>query len=366
MENKTNFPSRQGLPAEAPLQVMLPIAGSLTRKSCGDIKYLLFLFIGLFFGQQVMAQKSDTLLYYLNVEGKITKDKDSAEFAEYVLPYDKLIKLYPVYIYYSNGKKKLLGAVKTKPRNNFSFLLEGSCTNYYPNGKRKLTAFYNDGKIVGDYEEYYPDGKLYCVKSAVKSKPTLLIECRDSTGNVLAENGKGHWIVLNKYLNEIISEGNIADSSEDGEWRGSIDDTGRFLCNYQRGKLISGTGYDATGKAYQFTTINVDPMFKGGNNAFKAFLRRNTITSLNLDAHPRMYGTLNVFFTVEKNGQITNVGVKEQYVIGRDEVLNDYYNNMCMQVIKAVKLSPPWIPGTIYGIPARLQVTVPVEFNTEH
>ncbi|HEX3386944.1 MAG TPA: energy transducer TonB, partial [Mucilaginibacter sp.] len=56
-------------------------------------------------------------------------------------------------------------------------------------------------------------------------------------------------------------------------------------------------------------------------------------------------------FVVDNDGSITNVRVLRGIGSGCDE-----------EALRVIKSLPKWIPGKIYGIPVRIQYSVPVSF----
>ena len=87
-------------------------------------------------------------------------------------------------------------------------------------------------------QEYYRGYPGYSYNYKVN-----VIELRDSTGKILAQNGTGHVIIFDEDFKKIIAEGEIKDSKNDGEWTGPLGDTARFTCIFHKGNLKSGVSY---------------------------------------------------------------------------------------------------------------------------
>ena len=83
--------------------------------------------------------------------------------------------------YYTNGKPKLIG----KSSNIEYDVLEGQCINFDNNGKKQLVATYKKGWLTGLAYEYFPTGKLNCVKEYDGRGNFKINACFYSTGNAL-------------------------------------------------------------------------------------------------------------------------------------------------------------------------------------
>jgi len=324
-------------------------------------KTLLLLISISFIGQVAQAQKRDTLLYYMNNDGAAVADKSRADYFLYIMPADRSSGkvLYPVYEYYPNGNRRLVSNSKNNTLKRLQF--EGPCITYYPDGKKKEISNLKNGVALGELTQYYPNGKLYDVVKCRAPVGISLITCRDTAGNILADHGKGYWLKFNDDRDKLLSKGRILDSLEDGEWTGPVHDTGRFICLYKKGMIVSGTGYDRSGKGYPFTETTTEPVFKGKKHAFSDYVKQNLIYPKQvLEDH--VQATIYVRITVEKYGVIKGVYTDWLYAPGDNDLSNDY-KLMCSAAISVIKSSPPWVPGTLYGMPVRTKMTVPVNFN---
>jgi antitoxin component YwqK of YwqJK toxin-antitoxin module len=203
-------------------------------------KTLIISIFGLLLWQGVQAQKPDTLKFFLKNTGEIVNTKDSADYYRVVMPPDINVdkKLFPIKDFYANGQLKMTGMSTDKILDP---IFMGTCTNYYPDGKTESIENY-----VKDYEYgnttkitiamYYPNGQPYYTEQYVKHKP-VLITCNDSTGKQLADNGNGTWIKYDDDNKKVIGEGAVKDGVEDGEWHGSIGDSVKYTCTYDKGKI---------------------------------------------------------------------------------------------------------------------------------
>jgi TonB family protein len=314
------------------------------------IKSLLVLMLGLVLFQTANAQQ-DTLVYYMKDSGITVKSKDSADYYMIIMPADSNSgnKVYPVNMYYSNGKRELTGTSST--RNFQSLKFEGSCTVYYPSGKRKNIFNYKNGFADGEAITYYPNGQIYkVVKYGGLTRGLKLIECRDSTGNILAENGNGKWVKYDREFQNKFSQGMIKDSIEYGEWNGEIGDTINFNCTYKNGIPMSPKFTDTSGNEHVFRQVDISPQFKGGLSDFYAFLASNVQYPEYAKQH-NIQGQAVITFIIEKNGTLSN-----------GKILKDPGGGIGDEALRIVMLSRFWRPGITYEMPVRVQYTVPVIF----
>lgn len=181
-----------------------------------------------------------------------------------------------------------------------------------------------------------------------------ITECRDSTGKVLAKNGNGYCLRYDADFKRVFAEGYITNNLEEGEWHGQLNDSIKYVCTYENGVIKKGISYsNNSGREYPFSQMEVEPVFKGGIEAFYKFLRQNvhypTVAKLN-----NVQGKVFISFVIEKDGSLANIRVVRSLGSGCDE-----------EAARAIKLSPPWIPGTQYGVPVRVQYTMPISFTLQ-
>ncbi|MFI5140037.1 MAG: TonB family protein [Sphingobacteriales bacterium] len=319
----------------------------------------LFLFIlCLLVAGAAFAQKRDTSVYFLNTGGRVVSTKDSADFILLILPPDTVVdkNLFIVEEFYKNGKRRLITGSRT---NDLNMKLQGLFIGFFPNGHRMKVSNYENGEPVGDQIEYYPNGKFYNKKSYVKTfteeTELLLKDCKDSTGNVLAEGGNGKWIKFDSSFEKIEEEGQIENGHEEGAWRSKISDTVFLVNEYKNGIKVSSKTLDKAGKEIKdpriFTSVDQVPEFPGGLDEFMRLLVRH----LDYPARARENGTQGrviICFIVEKDGSLTDIKVVRGIGDGCDE-----------EAVRVIKLSPRWKPGMQNGHAVRVAYSVPISFS---
>jgi TonB family protein len=255
--------------------------------------------------------------------------------------------LYVVYEYYPNGKVKLVTNSKT---NDINLKYQGRYIGYFPNGRKKNTGSFMEGKPAGHEAGYYPNGKAYYTKDYLPDGNVYFDNCRDSTGKVLTENGNGEWIQYNDDFTKVIAEGTIENGKKEGEWHGSVDNNVDFKSLFHQGDILNSDTFDRPGADSAFTKVDVDPEFPGGGEAFGKFLG-HTIRYPRDAIIQGIQGKIFISFIIETDGTLTNLKVFK----GVDKIIDD-------EALRVMKLSPPWNPGLVNSKRVRVAYKVPISF----
>jgi len=306
-----------------------------------------------------LAQKFNS--YFLKFSGREVATKDSADVIRLIFEPDSGSNFYTVKEFYANYKRKLVG--KTSTVGTGRLTLEGECTTYYPTGVKKEVASYDAGVISGDVADYYPNGQLYTVKRYEKKLPDLwlgpntnflVISCNDSTGKALVADSSGHYVAYSENFKRVFQQGDIKLGLREGQWTGTIgneNDESTFTETYKEGKFISGQSVDKTGQVYTYTEREIAPSFNGGMQAFYNILARN-VRYPKEAKEKHIEGKVILSFVIEKDGSLTDF-----------KMLRAPSPDLGEEALRAIKLSPKWIPGMQYGRPVRVQFTIPVNFT---
>jgi len=293
------------------------------------------------------AQK-DTLVYFLKNSGQKVSTKDSADLVLSILPPDQTIdkKVYVVKGYYLNGQIRLTAGSLT---HGLPLTLEGTYTDYFPNGNKMSIKNFNNGKRIGDMIEYYPNGKFYhrlgYADDIDHQNEILFKDCSDSTGKILAKDGNGYWITYGGNFSRILQQGKVVKGHRDSVWI-------TFLPNGRRDTAIYKDGVNLRGpNGAVFTSVEQVPEFPGGLDAFARFLSKN-VTYPDEARHSGIHGRVIISFVCEKDGSLTDVKVARGIGGGCDE-----------EAVRVIKMSPKWKPGIQNGRPVRVAYNVPINFN---
>jgi len=317
------------------------------------LKPFLTVILGVFFFSASAQKKTDTLVYYLKNSGVTTAVKDSAEFFLLIMPPDTTVdeKLFVVKEFYRNGKLRLAAKSYTNTLNTLKF--QGPQIIFFQNGHKMVMTNFDDGMPVGDQIFYYPNGKLYSIKTYGGYEKPLLIQCNDTTGNVIAQKGRGRWIIYDANFKDIYGEGAVTNGVQEGFWKEKLNDSVGYEKIFDNGKLISTKTIDyknqPSGEIY--LAVDKNPEFPGGLEKFFNFLAR----TIHYPADARqdnIQGKVIINFIVEKDGTLNDFKVVRGIGHGCDEA-----------AMKAIQLSSPWIPAMKNGKPVRASYTLPISFT---
>jgi antitoxin component YwqK of YwqJK toxin-antitoxin module len=306
-------------------------------------KHISILIFSLLIFQSAQAQK-DTLLYYMKNDGEIVEQKATADYFALIVKPDAGNELFPVYEFYPNGKRKMIAASKVQ---SIDYQLEGTCMYFFQNGRRKAVITYKDGVPVGDEAEYYPNGKVYAI-SKFDGFKRLIIECRDSTGNVLAQNGDGKWLKFDPDFKQVVAEGPVAKGKQNGEWQETQGDSIKRTIVYSKGTVKSGISYK-NGKAYPFKEAIVKPDAKD-------FSKLSAIV-MNYDKdlkNATTPGVNEIIFMVDIDGSISE-----------PKIIRSMSPELGQLLVNELKTGPKWKPGLDYGIPTRMQGAYTSEIRSQ-
>ncbi|MBK6371901.1 MAG: energy transducer TonB [Saprospiraceae bacterium] len=95
------------------------------------------------------------------------------------------------------------------------------------------------------------------------------------------------------------------------------------------------------------------PQFKKGQGAFYEYLNSNIKYPNDAKKHG-ITGKAIVEFTIEKNGEVTDI-----------KVIRGLCNSITGVCYELFETMPDWSPGMQNGIPVRVQYSLPITFNLE-
>ena len=118
----------------------------------------------------------------------------------------------------------------------------------------------------------------------------------------------------------------------------------------QKAPVLPATAYDSTGHPEK---VDIPAEFPGGINNARQFLANN-IQYPDEAVENGVNGTVQVKFTVELDGSISNIQIVRKLGYGCDE-----------EVIRVLKRMPKWSPAKLNGKNVRSYFTMPISFRTQ-
>ncbi|MBO7261147.1 MAG: energy transducer TonB [Bacteroidaceae bacterium] len=105
---------------------------------------------------------------------------------------------------------------------------------------------------------------------------------------------------------------------------------------------------NASASQQKSDVVITQPEFKGGMEALYKYILTN-FEYPEEAAKRSVSGTAEVEFTIEKSGDVTNVGILK----GIHETVDD-------QILRLLQAMPRWTPATRNGVPVRYKVSMPL------
>ncbi len=301
-----------------------------------------------------LAQRKQNV-YFLKNDGKEVSIRDSADFIRIISEPDSASNLYNLTEYYLNGNKKTVGTVSTfTPFVKY----EGLIITYFINGNRKTVIDYKGNKPLGNWSEFYENGKLkesriYTLASQPNriSNDYKVYQIADSLGNKFLDSlGSGKVAIT--YVNGNKIAGEYKNGNKDSIW---TEYDAKIQMNYQEeysnGKFISGEFTEASGKKGSYKMLEQLPEFKGGMQGLARYLSSSLKYPSEAKANGEQ-GRVMLNFIVNTDGRLEKIKVVRSVSSSLDE-----------EAIRVVSNSPKWQPGLQKGQPVKVSYTLPIAFK---
>ena len=230
-------------------------------------------------------------------------------------------------------------------------VLDGSVVEFYPDGHKKRIAQYSNGTLIGNFVDYYPNGKVY-LSGTHGVEETRIDSCNDVTGHMLAERGNGRQVVYDGNFKET-GGGALFNGHRNGSWKYILNDSLSYEIQYDKGKIVSGVSYDNKGKKYSFLKEETPAVFMGRGKAFTNYITE--ILKYPFEAAEKhVQGRVVLGFDVDKDGAVKNIKILHGIGFGCDEA-----------AVTALRLCPRWTPAKYYGMPLITHVVQTVNFSLD-
>lgn len=318
------------------------------------MKYILAvccLFAATFCMAQAPAKSKTQSVFYFKYDGTKVPVVDSADYIRIISLPDSGSTLFGIADYYRNSKPKLMGKTTTIDPPTF----QEQCVTFYSNGKRESVITYADGRPLGTSYLFYPNGKVhltleYDTAAAVVADGPRILSCLDSTGKAMVTDGNGHYVDYN-FSGAISEEGEVKNGRPDGVWHGNYPSQKvTYEDTYRNGKFVSGITTNAAGIKYTYTKRQQTPEFKGGDEAFVAYIKKK----FKYPATLKQKSTQGVLtFVIDQNGKVSQ---------GR--FLGNITPEINKIIVAAINASPAWKPSIQNGLPVASSWIVSATFGT--
>lgn len=290
---------------------------------------------------------------YYALPGKDVKTLDSANYIRTVSLEKNNENLYDVTEYYLDKTVKRIGNSLT---NGFSPKYSGTVISYFRNGNKASEELYITGERKGISTYYYTNKQLKKRTDFGNEKGKFsetVLELNDSLGrHFLDASGTGAFEKIEE--NGEIVDGFYLNGKKDKIWKTvNVEKSETYFDEYDAGKYVKGKTVDGNGNIMEYNGLEVLPEFKGGLQAFGAFLSRNLHYPKEARRN-KIQGRVFLSFIIEKDGSLTNAKVIRGIGAGCDE-----------EALRVINSSPKWNPGVQRGRPVRVSYTVPIFFQLQ-
>lgn len=311
----------------------------------------------IFYHFDSLAQVSFTTFH--KQDGDETKQRDSAYFSRTVhMLGEGEGRYYTIEEFYTRNDSIKLKVDSKTPKPSFKYL--GTKYEFYEDGKLKsLENYSSDSRLIDSAFYLHPNNTLEMIvfypnyvdkKGKIKVQKPIYVVYYDSLKNKTLENGNGR--IRFKYHNDY-EEGRMLNSMREGEWKGKFGKSSTVE-NYSKDKLIAGLKMKTSGEIikYDSTTYRVNPQYRGGISRLMGFISSHYRYPKEALARG-VSGTIEIAFTVDKEGNVKDFVVKQDLGYGTGE-----------EGIRVVKQAGKWKPGIQRGEPVNVRYTLPIRLNS--
>jgi len=306
---------------------------------------LLFLLIS----KVAFAQESNDKIIYLDSLYKEVSEENKF-YTKVIKDYNLEKSEYKFLMFYKSGKLK---EEKTLSGKDVGFVI-GEGIEYYENGNKSSSIFYENKIRHGKTFSWYENGKLkeegeFNRENSLTDKHFKMINYWNEKGEKTVIDGNGVVNSKNDYYEE---NGNYKNGYRDGKWNGkSLKNAFYYEELYSDGKLISGVSTDEDGTKNEYTVLEVRPEPVKGINHFYKHIGKNFVQT-DISWKNNIYGKIIVDFVIEKDGSIVDVKIRKGLGYGLDE-----------EAMRVVKMYENWKPAFQKGRKVRCSFSIPISIQ---
>lgn len=307
-----------------------------------NIFYSFLLFTSLLLAQE--NQDKTIFLDSLNKEATI----ENYSYKRIIKDYYKDKSEYQYLDYFKSGSLKSSKTLSGKDSGYFI----GEEINYFPNGNKKESSFYENKRLSGKHKVWYENGQLkeegtYDPERKESKEYYLVESIWDEKGNKLIENGNGKFD-FNSDKSE--TTGEYKNGMKNGAWTFNSKSFS-YTDEYKDGEFISGYSI-RDGIKTEYTILEKKPEpAKGGVAAFYKFISKQFNMTPEAMTN-KVQGKIFLSFVVDKDGSLTDIKVIRGLGYGLDE-----------EAMRVLRICPLWIPGEQRGIKVKCKYTLPISVD---
>lgn len=241
---------------------------------------------------------------------------------------------------------KGLSSSKYKLQKNGTFIF------YHENGLRKSISNYKSNRQIGKEFRFFEDGTIESEIEFIENvigfeERYKIVQFWNKERQHKVIDGNGEYETYD--ITGIPVIGEVKNGLKDGQWTGSPEYTGlKFTDLYKNGKFISGKIIDSTGRKLSYKRLIEEGKPKKGFQDFQIHISKALMKS-QVVKKTKLSGKIYFLFTVEKDGNLTNLKVFK----GLDETLDK-------EVLNTLKNCGIWIPAKIRGIETAKEHSLPI------
>jgi protein TonB len=272
------------------------------------------------------AQVLDTMYFDKNWE---QAERDDYHYYRHISIDTSGVFRFYVEDFYPDGQVQMTGTyISIRPDNK-----DGHFIYYYQDGKKQMECHYRNNVLHGVLQEWFPSGEK---ESYQEFERGLL------NGEYKSWREDGTPRLQVRYRQ----------GEKHGNFRSFYPNGQKVRDDYfENGRLIEGKCFSPEGEPLEYFPYVLMPSFPGGQAALRKFIEKEL--KYPQEARKKgIEGAVIILFTVDEEGN-----VQDPRVVNSDR---KYFNEEALRVIRS---SPAWIPGEIDGVPAPVQVSVPIEFR---
>lgn len=309
-----------------------------------SISYLILFFTSLLWAQE----SQDKIVFLDSLNNEATADNYS--FKRIIKDYYTEKSGYQYLDYYKSGSLKSSRTLSGKDSGYYI----GEEINYYPNGNKKESSFYEEKRLSGKHTTWYENGKIreegsYNADKFNTKEHYLVQTIWDEKGTKMVENGNGQY-EINTDKSQI--KGEYKNGMKEGTWTSVF--TGQYPVShtdqYKDGIFVSGFTIK-DGNRIDYDVLEKRPEPAKGLQAFYNFISKQFKTSPEAISN-KVKGKIFLSFVVDKDGSIIDVKVIRGLGYGLDE-----------EAIRVLKLCPSWTPGEQRGVKVKCKYSIPIALD---